>query len=113
MDPTVMDAKTVVKMATIEGARVLGLDEQIGSIEVGKWADIIILDMMKPHWIPLFNPYSQLVYAASGADVTTSIIGGRVVMRNRELLSIDLPAVAREVKTIADAIAESIVSQSS
>jgi 5-methylthioadenosine/S-adenosylhomocysteine deaminase len=104
MDSTVMDARTVLKMTTIDGARVLGLDDRIGSIETGKSADIIILDTNKPHWIPLFNPYSQLVYAASGADVVTSIIGGRVVMRDRKLLTMDLPIIMKEVRKIAAAI---------
>jgi 5-methylthioadenosine/S-adenosylhomocysteine deaminase len=104
MNPTVMDAETVLKMATIDGARVLGLDDRIGSIEIGKSADIIILDTNKPHWIPLFNPYSQLVYAASGADVVTSIIAGSVVMRDRKLLTMDLPVIMKEVRTIAAAI---------
>lgn len=104
MDPTVMNARTVLKMATIEGARVLGLEDQIGSVEVGKCADIIILDTNKPHWIPLYNPYSQLVYAATGADVTASIIGGRVVMRDRKLLTMDLSVIAREVRKIAQKI---------
>jgi 5-methylthioadenosine/S-adenosylhomocysteine deaminase len=104
MDPTVMNARTVLKMATIEGARVLGLEDQIGSIEVGKCADIIILDTNKPHWIPLYNPYSQIVYGAAAADVSTSIIGGRVVMRDRKLLTMDLSVIAREVRTIAHKI---------
>jgi 5-methylthioadenosine/S-adenosylhomocysteine deaminase len=104
MDPTVMDAVTVLKMATIDGARVLGLDERIGSIETGKCADIIILDTNRPHWVPLFNPYSQLVYAASGADVVTSIIGGRMVMRERKILTMDLPVIMKEVRKITEAI---------
>jgi 5-methylthioadenosine/S-adenosylhomocysteine deaminase len=91
-------------MATIEGARVLGLEDQIGSLEVGKCADIIILDTNKPHWIPLYNPYSQIVYGAAAADVSTSIIGGRVVMRDRKLLTMDLSVIAREVRTIAHKI---------
>ncbi len=99
-DPTVMDAGTVLKMATINGARALGLDNQIGSIESGKFADIIILDTNKPHWIPLFNPYSQLVYSASGADVVTSIIAGRTVMRDRNILTMDLSLIIKEVRKI-------------
>jgi 5-methylthioadenosine/S-adenosylhomocysteine deaminase len=108
MDPSVMDARTVLKMATLNGARVLGLEDQIGSIEVGKQADIIILDTNKPHWIPLFNPYSQLVYAASCADVNTSIIGGKVVMHDRKLLTIDLPLIAQEVRKIAHKISPGV-----
>lgn len=105
LDPTVMSAETVVRMATIDGARLLGLDRLIGSIEVGKQADIIILDMNQPHLTPLYNPYSQLVYAARGADVTTSIINGKIVMEDRNLLTIDLPAVMNNVRDIAAHIA--------
>ena len=76
-DPTVLPAEKVVEMATIGGARVLGMADRIGSIAPGKWADIILVDMKKPHLTPLYHPFSQLVYAASGADVSTSIIGGQ------------------------------------
>ncbi len=101
LDPTVMSAQTVVAMATIGGAKTLGLDSLIGSIEAGKLADIIIVDMNQPHLTPLYNPYSQLVYAARGADVAVSIINGKVVMENRRLLTIDLPEALANVRRIA------------
>jgi len=101
MDPTVMDAETVVRMATIEGAKALGMENSIGSIEEGKCADIIILDMKKPHLTPLYNCYSQVVYSASGADVSTSIINGQVVMEKRRLLTIDLPDIMERVNNIS------------
>ena len=104
LNPTVMSAQTVLKMATAGGAGVLGLENKIGSIEVGKDADIILLDMNKPHLTPLYNCYSQLVYAASGADVKTSIIGGKVVMKNRRLLTIDVESAMKNVRTIAAGI---------
>jgi len=90
LDPTVMDALTVLKMATIEGARTLGLEDITGSLEVGKKADVIIVDMEKPHLIPMYNPYSHLVYAARGHDVKHSIIDGRIVMEDRGLLTLDV-----------------------
>jgi 5-methylthioadenosine/S-adenosylhomocysteine deaminase len=93
MDPTVMDAVTVVKCATIEGARALGLSDRIGSIETGKKADLIIVDMNKPHLTPMYNPYSHLVYAANGADVSHSLINGNLVMENRRLLTMDLAEI--------------------
>ena len=96
LDPTVMNAPSVLKMATSGGARVLGMGNLIGSIEAGKLADIIILDMNQPHLTPLYNPYSQLVYAARGADVKTSIINGKIVMENRRLLTIDLENAMRQ-----------------
>jgi len=101
LDPTVMSAGTVLKMATIGGAKVLGLDKLIGSIEAGKQADIILIDMNQPHLTPLYNCYSQLVYAARGADVKTSIINGRIVMKERQLRTIDLPAAMKNVRAIA------------
>jgi len=106
LDPTVMSAQTVLKMATIGGANVLGLDKLIGSIETGKQADIILVDMNQPHLTPLYNCYSQLVYAARGADVKTSIINGKVVMKDRQLRTIDLPTAMETVRGIeADIIA--------
>ncbi|MBN1613837.1 MAG: amidohydrolase [Deltaproteobacteria bacterium] len=104
MDPTVMDAATVLKMATIDGARVLGIDDRTGSIEPGKEADIILVDLRRPHLTPVHNCRSQLVYAASGADVTTSIIGGKIVMKDRRLLTIDVNAAMSEVRKIAAVI---------
>lgn len=103
-DPSVMNARTVVEMATVGGARVLGLEDSIGSIDIGKNADIIIIDMDKPHLTPLYNLYSQLVYSACGSDVKTTIIDGRIVMNNRKLLSMDVPLIMHEVRKIADTI---------
>jgi len=105
LDPTVMNAATVIRMATIDGARVLGLEGLTGSIETGKLADIIIVDMNQPHLTPLYNPYSQLVYAARGADVKTSIINGKIVMENRRLLTMDPAQAIRNVRKIAARIA--------
>jgi 5-methylthioadenosine/S-adenosylhomocysteine deaminase len=105
-DPTVLPAEKVVEMATIRGARVLGMADSIGSIVPGKWADIILVDMKKPHLTPLYNPFSLIVYAASGADVSTSIIGGRIVMRDRRLLTIDPGPVMVEVRRIAAEVVE-------
>lgn len=104
LDPTVMSAAAVVQMATIGGARVLGMDKLIGSIEEGKQADIIIVDLNQPHLTPLYNPYSQLVYAARGSDVKTSVINGKIVMENRKLLTIDLAAAMNSVREIAASI---------
>jgi 5-methylthioadenosine/S-adenosylhomocysteine deaminase len=104
LDPTVMEAKTVTQLAIKGGSRVLGLERQVGSLEPGKKADIIGLDLERPHLTPLYNIYSHLVYAASAADVTLTIINGRVVMRNRELFSLDLERVMAEVRTIAKRI---------
>ncbi len=104
LDPTVMDALTVLKMATIQAARALGLDESIGSLEKGKKADLIVIDTHKPHLTPMYNPVSHLVYAVTGSDVRTSIINGVIVMEDRHLKTIDLKDVLNSVTKIADEI---------
>ncbi|MBU0732996.1 MAG: amidohydrolase [Proteobacteria bacterium] len=96
MDPTLMDAVTVLKMATIQGARALGLSDITGSLEEGKKADVIIVDTNKPHLTPMYNPFSHLVYSARGNDVTHSIINGRLVMENRKLLTLDLEEIMKQ-----------------
>jgi 5-methylthioadenosine/S-adenosylhomocysteine deaminase len=108
LDPTVMDAQSVVRMATLEGAKVLGMEKQIGSLEPGKKADVIILDLNKPHLTPLYNAYSHLVYAASGADVDTVVINGQVVMENRRLMTIDEEEVMRKVREISLNVKQSL-----
>ncbi|MDY6951571.1 MAG: amidohydrolase [Thermodesulfobacteriota bacterium] len=101
LDPTVMDARQVLTMAARGGAAAIGLGDTIGSIEVGKRADVIIVDTHKPHLTPLYDPASHLVYAASGSDVRDVVIEGRVVVENRRLLTIDVEAVMEEVTSLA------------
>lgn len=108
LDPTVMPATTVTRMATRHGAAVLGMDHLTGSIEPGKKADIILIDMDKPHLTPLYNEYSHLVYAVNGHDVITSIINGKIVMEERQLLTIDETAVMNRVRAIAERIRASL-----
>lgn len=97
LDPTVMDAATVLRMTTCDAARTLGLERQIGSLEPGKAADLIVIDTAKPHLTPMYDPVSHLVYAVNGADVRHSVINGQVVMENRELRTIDLQEVLEQV----------------
>jgi len=106
MDPTVLDAITTLKMATIEGAKVLGLEDITGSLEIGKKADIIIVDIKKPHLTPMYNPYSHLVYAARGSDVGHSIINGQLVMEDRKLLSLNVNDILKKAKNISEQIIE-------
>jgi len=108
LDPTLMDARTVLRMATIEGAKALGLEDVTGSLEVGKKADIILLDLDKPHLTPIYSEYSHLAYAAGGADVDTVVINGKVVMENRRLLTIDEQAAMQNVREIAAGIKKSM-----
>jgi len=104
-DPTVLDARTALTLTTINGAKVLGRDD-IGSLEQGKKADLIIINLDKPHLVPLYNPCSHLVYAASGADVTTTIINGKIIMRDKIILTVDEQEVMREVRKIAKRVKE-------
>ena len=100
LDPTVADALAVLKMATCHAARALGLEHEIGSIESGKQADVIILDTQQPHMIPLYNPVSQIVYAARGADVRTVIIKGRVVKEGDTMATINLDRLYGDIAKI-------------
>ncbi|MEE8162799.1 MAG: amidohydrolase family protein [Anaerolineae bacterium] len=88
-DPTVIPARQALSMATLQAARVLGLEDRLGSLEVGKRGDMIVLDLDVPHMVPVYNITSHLVYAAHCSDVCTVIIDGRVVMRDRVLLTLD------------------------
>jgi 5-methylthioadenosine/S-adenosylhomocysteine deaminase len=101
LDPTAMDARTVLRMATIQGARALGLDESIGSLEKGKKADLIIIDTHKPHLTPMYNPVSHLVYAAMGSDVRTSIINGEGHLKtiNQKSVLNNIIRIANEIST--------------
>ena len=98
MDTTVMDALTVLRMATSEGAKALGMGDITGSLEKGKKADVIVMDTEKPHLTPMYNPYSHIVYSARGSDVTHTIINGRIVMADRKLLTMDIHEVMRKTK---------------
>jgi 5-methylthioadenosine/S-adenosylhomocysteine deaminase len=89
MDPTVLPANEVFKMATINGANTLGLENELGSLEVGKKADITLLNIKTPQLTPFRNPISHLVYSATGGDVDTVICNGEILMQNRNLLTID------------------------
>jgi 5-methylthioadenosine/S-adenosylhomocysteine deaminase len=101
LDPTVMDAATVLRMATIDGARALGLDALIGSLEVGKKADIIVIDTDKPHLTPMYHPASHLVYAVGGSDVSATIVNGRALMKDRQLLHMEQEKVMADARRIA------------
>ena len=97
----------IVKMATIDGAKVLGLDKEVGSLEAGKKADIILVDFDKVGLVPSYDIYSSLVYNTDGSDVTDSIIDGEIVMRNRKLVNLserDIVEVIKKVNEVAERI---------
>ncbi len=98
-------------MATIGGARALHLDKITGSIESGKRADIVIVDMDGLHQTPMFNVYSHLVYATKANDVRTVVINGKVVMLNRRLLTLDENAIKRDANAYRTKIIQSLLKQ--
>jgi 5-methylthioadenosine/S-adenosylhomocysteine deaminase len=103
-DPTTVSAKTALQMATLGGARALGMEKQIGSLEAGKHADIVIVGMSAARQTPMYDPISHLVYVTRGDDVQTTIVNGQVLMRNRKVLTLDRATVLRESRTWADKV---------
>jgi 5-methylthioadenosine/S-adenosylhomocysteine deaminase len=103
-DPTVMDAPTALRMATIDGARVLQMEQKIGSLEAGKKADIIILDLNKPHLTPIYNVYSHIVYAAKSSDVSQVFINGKPVLKDRRLITLDLKKIFNKVGRFSEMV---------
>lgn len=104
LDPTVLDAETVLNMATLQGARALGLSGVTGSLKPGKKADLIVVNTRKPHLTPMYHPASHLVYAVRGSDVTHSIINGSIVMKDGQLQMLDLEQIMDDVNRIADEV---------
>ena len=104
LDPTVMSSPTVLKTATIGGARAVGLDDKIGSIEVGKQADIIIIDTEKPHLVPMYDPISHIIYTVNGSDVRDVIIAGKVILKDRKLLTLDMEDLLERVVSLQKSI---------
>lgn len=107
MDPTVLPAEQVIEMATMGGATVLGLEDEIGTIEVGKKADLVLVNMKAPHLTPYRNPISHLVYSADGSDVSTVICNGKILMHERELKILD----EARVMEMAENSAEDLISR--
>jgi len=103
--PEVLPAARVLRMATIDGAHALGLDQEIGSIEVGKRADVIVVDLNQLHSSPSPDVVSALVYSVQSSDVRTTIIDGRLVMRDRKLLTLDESVVIEEANHEASELA--------
>jgi 5-methylthioadenosine/S-adenosylhomocysteine deaminase len=98
MDPRELGAKSVVEMATIEGAKALHMEKQIGSLEVGKKADIILISLDEPNAVPMYDIYAQLAYALKGSDVETVVIGGRILMRDKKLLTLNEPEILAKAR---------------
>ena len=103
-DPRAIPARAALEMATIDGARALGMDQQVGSIEAGKRADLIAVSMTSARQTPMYDPLSHLVYATHGDDVTTTIVNGRVLMRERKVVTLDEAAVLAEARALAEKV---------
>ncbi len=100
-DPTVLSSYELLKMATINGAKALGLEKEVGSLEVGKRADIVLIDMLKPHLKPLHNVCANLVYSARGSDVDTVIVDGKVLMEHRQVKTLNERTVMKKAEETA------------
>ncbi|MFP3985900.1 MAG: amidohydrolase family protein [Candidatus Bathyarchaeia archaeon] len=100
-DPSIMPNKTVLKMATFDGAEALGLEKRIGSLEVGKRADIILVDLKRPNLTPLHDVFANLVYSCRGCDVDTVIVDGEIVMQNRKVKTLDEEEVMEKAEDAA------------
>ena len=104
LDPRAMTAEKAIEMATIDGARALNLADQIGSLETGKRADIILLDTRRIEWRPLHSVVNALVYSATGDSVDTTIVDGRVLMHDRKLAQLDAEEILEEVQRHSDTL---------
>jgi 5-methylthioadenosine/S-adenosylhomocysteine deaminase len=108
MDPRVISAPEALEMATMGGARVLGQQSRIGSLEAGKRADLIVVGMSRARQTPLFDPVSQVVYVSRGDDVEATVVNGKVLMRDRKVLTLDEAAVLRDARAAADLVRKAI-----
>jgi 5-methylthioadenosine/S-adenosylhomocysteine deaminase len=107
-DPTVMNAQTVFHMATLGGAKALGMEDRVGSLEEGKLADLVLVDASVPELTPLYDVYSHLVYAAKGGNVATVVVNGRIVVRNRRMLTVDAAEVLAKARALQSRVLESL-----
>ena len=108
MDPRALSAKSVVEMATIDGARALHREKDIGSIEAGKKADLVVISLDQPNGVPMYQIYTQIAYSLKGSDVETVVIGGKVVMRDRKLLTVDEPRVLEKAREYGTSVKRSL-----
>src|SRR3984957_19334997 len=108
MDPLALNAQAVVEMATIDGARALHMENEIGSLAAGKKADLILISLDEPNAVPMYDIYAQIAYSLKGSDVETVVIAGRAVMRQRKLLTIDEPRVLEKAREYQKSVSASL-----
>ena len=106
VDPEVITAEDVIEMATLNGHRAIGWEKDLGSLEPGRKADLILIDIDRPEWVPTYNWVYSLVYTASGDSVDTTIVDGRILMENRELKTLDLDEVCAKCRELAPKLIE-------
>ncbi|MGB6066775.1 MAG: amidohydrolase [Desulfomonilaceae bacterium] len=100
-DPQALDARTVLRMATIDGAKALGMEDRIGSLAPGKLADVTVIHLNRPHLTPLYDAISHLVYAARGSDVRHVMVDGRLVVRDGRITTVDERDLLKQARSIA------------
>jgi 5-methylthioadenosine/S-adenosylhomocysteine deaminase len=108
MDPLALNAKSVVEMATIDGARALHMEKEIGSLEAGKKADLILISLDEPNAVPMYEIYAQIAYSLKGSDVATVIIGGKIVMQDHLLLTVDERKVLEKAREYGKSVKSSL-----
>ena len=112
-DPTIMPAWEVLRMATIEGAQAIGLGHEVGSLETGKKADLIVVDLTEPNLLPVLEEpvrtiVPNLVYAGTGREVRTVMIDGQIVMRDGVILTVDDEAIRKDAQMEAEKVARRV-----
>lgn len=108
-DRAAMPPVKVIEMATIGAAKALHMEDKIGSLEVGKLADMIVIDTKSPNMTPLFNPYSALVYSAYATNVKHAIVDGNILMENRNILTVDEKLIIKEAQNFANKVRETVI----
>lgn len=108
-DRAAMPPMKVIDMATMGGARALHMEDKIGSLEAGKLADIIIIDTKAPNMVPIYNPYSALVYSANAGNVRTTIVDGKILMQERKMLTVDEDAIRNEAIEFTKKVRETVL----
>ena len=108
MDPLALNAKAVVEMGTIDGARAIHMEKEIGSLEAGKKADVVVIGLDEPNAVPMYDVYAQIAYSLKGSDVETVVIGGKVVMRDHRVLTVDEPKVLAKAREYGASVKKSL-----
>lgn len=110
-EATALPAKDALKMTTINGAWIMGMEDKIGSLSIGKEADFIVVELSKPHLFPMYDPYSLLVYSSRASDVRDVVVAGKVIMENRQITTLDVETIKSKIQQIGQTIYTNTSSQ--